>query len=105
LKVLFNRYILTEVKMPRQKTIVIICILLMQLGLFASAVHATEHPFHAQNELCASFIGFGRHDMSVDVDQPEIHFHVFSVETCTESKQPVYLSFRPAYSSRAPPAS
>jgi len=77
----------------------------MQLGLFASSVHATEHPFHVKNELCASFITFGQHNVVVDVAPPAIHFHVFSVETFTESKRPVSLSFRPAYSSRAPPAS
>jgi hypothetical protein len=93
------------VKISRQKIIALSCIFLMQLGLFASTVHATEHPFHVQNELCASFISFGQHDMSVDVIQPEIHFHVFSVETCTEDEQSVHLSFRPAYSSRAPPVS
>jgi len=93
------------VKISHQKFIALACILLMQLGLFASTVHATEHPFHVQNELCASFISFGQHNMSVDVVQPDIHLHTFLVETCTENTHPVHFSFRPAYSSRAPPAS
>jgi len=93
------------VKISRQKFIAYACALLLQLGLFASQVHAAEHPFHLQGELCASFINFGQQDMSVDIASPAIEFNLFSVEVCAESKPLVHSSFRPVYSSRAPPAS
>jgi len=81
------------------------CALLLQLSLFASLVHATEHQFHVQGELCASFINFGQQDLSVDVTSTTIGFDLSSVELCVESKPFIQSYSRPVYSSRAPPAS
>jgi len=92
------------VSISRRQFIAFSCILLFQLGLFASLAHATEHPFHAQNDLCASFINFGQQDLSADVASPAIEFNLFSAEVCAESKSLVVSSLRPVYSSRAPPA-
>jgi hypothetical protein len=93
------------VNISRRQFIAFSCILLFQLGLFASLAHAAEHPFHAHGDLCASFINFGHQDMSADVASPAIEFNLFSVEVCAENNPLVVSSFRPAYSSRAPPAS
>jgi len=92
------------VSILRRQFITLVCILLFQLSLVASLAHAAEHPFHAHGELCASFINFGQQDLSADVASPAIGYNLFSVEVCAESKPIVVSFFRPAYSSRAPPA-
>jgi hypothetical protein len=92
------------VSITRRQFIAFSCILLFQLGSFATLAHAAEHPFHAHSDLCASFINFGQQDLSADVASPTIEFNLFSVEVCAESNPIVVSFFRPAYSSRAPPA-
>jgi len=92
------------VSISRRQIITFACILLFQLGLFATQAHAAEHPFHADGDLCASFINFGQQDLSADVASPAIGYNLFSVEVFAESKPVVVSFFRPAYSSRAPPA-
>jgi hypothetical protein len=93
------------VNISRQQFIALACALLLQLGLFASLAHAAEHPFHVQDELCASFISFGQQDLSLDDASAAIEFNMFSVGLFAENKASVQSSFRPVYSSRAPPAS
>jgi len=92
------------VKTRHQKLIVFTCSLLLLLGLFASSSHATEHPFHAQDNLCASFISFGHHNLSVDNTSLIIQCRLFSVDVYAETGQSVAATFHPVYSSRAPPA-
>jgi len=94
-----------KVKFHHKKLIAYACILLLQLGVFASTTHATEHPFHVKDNLCASFISFGQQDLAVDCSIPTIECNPVSVEILTENIQFIYTPFQPAYSSRAPPAS
>lgn len=89
---------------PRKQFVVFIAGLLLFAGQLTTIVHATEHPFHMQGDLCASFIHFWQQDMSVDIAIPTIEFNLFSVEVCAESKPLVHSTFRPVYSPRAPPA-
>jgi len=79
------------------------CVLLLQLGILVSVVHAVEHPFHAQNELCASFINFGHHDVNLDAKPLGIASALFSVVTVADSNSSLYFTSPVFYSARAPP--
>lgn len=90
-------------KLSRQKIIAIACALFLQLGLFASSVHAADHPFHVHDDLCAAFISFAKHDIGLDSPAPAIVVSSFSVVTAAESQQYLFTRLRQAYLSRAPP--
>ena len=98
-----KRRIIVDVKFHHQKLTAYACTLLLLLSVFASTTHATEHPFHAQDNLCASFISFGQQDLSVGGSMPAIEFNPISVEAFSETRQFINTPFRPAYASRAPP--
>jgi len=88
----------------RQLT-VFVFVLFLQFALFASTVHAAEHPFHKPNEHCAAFINFSHHDMAVDIAPADVVPPSFIIATVFEEKRSVAFSFRAVYSSRAPPVS
>ncbi|HFE39125.1 MAG TPA: hypothetical protein ENK06_12020 [Gammaproteobacteria bacterium] len=92
-------------KYNHRKIIALSCALLLQLGLFASTVHATEHPFHATNELCASFITYGQQHLFVDVAFIEPDVGLCYLTVLTEKNLSIPLDLLPVYASRAPPAS
>lgn len=81
------------------------CALLLQLGIWGSVVHAVEHPFHAQNELCASFINFGHHDVNLDAKPSDISASLLLVVTVADSNSYPYFTSPVSYTARAPPAS
>jgi hypothetical protein len=50
---------------PRKQFVVFITGLLLFAGQLATIVHATEHPFHDNSQICASFISLEHHDATV----------------------------------------
>jgi hypothetical protein len=91
------------VKKLHHKIIVLGCVLFLQLGLFASLAHAVQHPFHVQDELCASFINFSHHDLSANVVSLTTESCLFTVDVLTDSYTAIELPFYSHYCSRAPP--
>jgi len=79
------------------------CAVLLQLAVWVSVVHATEHPFHAQNEYCSSFINFGHHGVVLDTQVLAVAPPRFSVVTVVNSNASTRFTSHVFYSSRAPP--
>ena len=46
---------------PRKRFVVFLFNLLLLAGQVASLVHATEHPFHDDSQICESFISMEHH--------------------------------------------
>ena len=50
-----------------KQSVVLLAGLLLIAAQLVSLVHAAEHPFHAEDEICASFTAFEQHDHAVAV--------------------------------------
>ena len=79
--------------------------MLLQLAMFASSAHASEHPYHAHDELCTSFIGFGQQDLTVDIPATVFEYQGFFIAVFTTVKPYAHSFSNTAYSPRAPPIS
>ena len=51
----------------RTKAIVFIASLLLLAGQLNALVHAAEHPFHAEDEICAAFASFDHNNHALAV--------------------------------------
>jgi len=87
----------------RTRVIALVAGLLLFAGQLASHVHATEHPFHDNNQICASFISLERHDIAFSAIVLAVDFSHYDDEVATGLQPPV--DALPLYSShaRAPP--
>lgn len=54
--------------------VVLLAGLLLIAAQLVSLVHAADHPFHAEDEICAAFASFEKHDHAVAV-VPAINLH------------------------------
>jgi hypothetical protein len=87
----------------RKQSVVLLLGLLLIAAQLVSLVHAADHPFHEEDEVCAAFASFEQHDHAIAVlPAPNPHPHL----TCKSVTgfvsvfvdQPFLI-----YQSRAPP--
>lgn len=87
----------------RKQFVVLLAGLLLFDAQLVSLVHAADHPFHAEDEICAAFASFEKHDHAVAV-LPATHLHPHSTCESATSFTSVFVD-KPSliYQSRAPP--
>ncbi len=86
-----------------RQSVVFLAGLLLIAAQFVSLVHAAEHPFHAEDEICASFTAFEQHDHAIAV-LPATHHHPHSTSKSLPALTSVFVDKTALlYQSRAPP--
>lgn len=87
----------------REHIVAFIASLLLFVAQFESLVHAADHPFHAEDEICAAFAAFEQHDHAIAV-LPATHLHPHSTCEPATSFTSVFVDDPSLiYQSRAPP--
>jgi len=87
----------------RKYIVAFIASLLLIVAQFESLVHAADHPFHAEDEICAAFASFEKHDHAVAVI-PAINLYPHITCKPFASFVSVFVDKLPLlYQSRAPP--
>ena len=86
-----------------RKSVVLLAGLLLIAGQLLMLVHAADHPFHAEDEICAAFASFEHHNHAVAAVPPASPRPHSSCETATGNLP--YYADDPSlsYQSRAPP--
>ena len=83
--------------------VVLLAGLLLVTAQYVSLVHAAEHPFHVEDEICAAFDAFERHDHAIAV-LPAAHLHPLPANESATGFASVFVDNRSLiYQSRAPP--
>ncbi len=85
------------------RIIALIAGLLLFAGQLSSIVHATEHPFHENSQICVSMISLEQHDLVLSAISLAVDVHRYVGEVAT-GLRPLMYSL-PLYSghARAPP--
>jgi len=86
-----------------KKPVVLLAGLLLIAAQLVSLVHAADHPFHEEDEICAAFASFEKHDHAVAV-LPATHLHPhLRCESATGLASAFVDNPSLIYQSRAPP--
>ena len=83
--------------------VVLLAGLLLIAAQLVSLVHAADHPFHAEDEICAAFAAFEQHDHAIAV-LPATNLHPHLTCKLLSGLTSVFVD-KPSlvYQSRAPP--
>jgi hypothetical protein len=100
---IYSLAVTNRLKNSGQQFIAVCCALIFQLSVFASLVHAAEHPFHVEQDSCAAFINFTKHDVSFAVIPAAIEVLRFAIATDSSFLESVACRAIPCWHSRAPP--
>ena len=87
----------------RKHIVAFVAGLLLITAQFESLVHAADHPFHAEDEVCATFASFEQHDHAIAV-LPATNLHPHLTCKSATGLTSVFIdksSF--IYQTRAPP--
>ena len=87
----------------RTRIIALVTGLLFMTGQLVSIVHAAEHPFHADIDICASFIGLEQQDATASAIVLADDVPCFSDEYEAGYQLPVYSPNLYTNPARAPP--
>jgi hypothetical protein len=87
----------------REHILAFIASLLLIVAQFESLVHAADHPFHAEDEICATFASFEQHDHAIAVlSATNLHPHLTRISATSPTSvfvdKPSFI-----YQTRAPP--
>ena len=86
-----------------KQSVVLLAGLLLIAAQLVSLVHAADHPFHAEDEICAAFAAFEQHDHAIAV-LPAANLHPHLDGATAAGFMSVFVH-KPSfiYQSRAPP--
>ena len=87
----------------RTRAIAFIASLLLFAGQLNALVHAAEHPFHADDEICATFASFDHNNHALAVLPPSSESTDHAGELSSRLSRP-FIGHTPLrYQARAPP--
>ena len=89
----------------RTKAIAFIASLLLFAGQLNALVHAAEHPFHADDEICAAFASFDHNNHALAVLPQSSESTDHAAETSSRLPRPFIGQTTLCHQARAPPLS
>jgi len=94
---------ITELIHTHKQSVVLLAGMLLIAAQLVSLVHAAEHSFHAEDEICAAFASFDKHNYAIAV-LPAVNLHPRTSCKSITGMVSVFVD-KPSlvYQSRAPP--
>ena len=88
----------------RTRIIALVAGLLLYAGQLEALVHAADHPFHIEDEVCAAFASFEQNDHAIAIP-PSCNFHPqVDDEINTGTKLVISSNYSLSNRPRAPPS-